>query len=113
MFLVKVMMEDMPIIVEQYLFSDEDKAENKALSLVLGGEYKENVVIARIEAEDAEDGPSPGRPSFTASELLSLHEIACRFDKSKPGYVDVEDIEPIKEKIKEWFKRVAPGRELR
>lgn len=113
MFLVKVVMEDMPIIVEQYLFEDADKAENKALSLVLGGEDKDNVIIASIGVEDAEDGPSPGRPAFTASELLSIHEIACRFDKNKPGYVDVKDIEPIKAKIKEWFRRIAPGMELR
>ena len=113
MFLVQVMMEDMPIVVEQFLYRDEDNARVKVQSLINGGEDEYNVRMSRIEIQDARDVLRTPKPVFNSSELLSIHEIASLFDKSKPGYVDVDDIEPIKEKIKEWFKRVVPGRELR
>lgn len=113
MYLVEVIMEDMPIVVEQFLYRDEDNAKAKVQSLIDGGEDENDVRMSRIETQDARDVLSAPKPVFTSSELLSIHEIACRFDKSKPGYVDVDDIEPIKEKVKEWFRRAAPGRELR
>jgi hypothetical protein len=50
------------------------------------------------------------KPVFTAEELLTIYEIASLFDKSKPGYADVKDIEPIKEKIQGWVSRVSDGK---
>jgi hypothetical protein len=50
------------------------------------------------------------KPVFTASELLTIHEMAAMFDKSKPGYVEVKDLEPIKEKVQGWVSRVSDGK---
>jgi hypothetical protein len=50
------------------------------------------------------------KPVFTASELMSIYEMVSLFDKSKPGYVDVKDIEPIKEKIQGWVSRISDGK---
>ena len=54
--------------------------------------------------------PQSSKPVFTADELLTIYEIASLFDKSKPGYADVKDIEPIKEKIQGWVSRISDGK---
>lgn len=53
------------------------------------------------------------KPIFTTSELLTIYEIASRFDRSKPGYATIEDLKPLMDKVKQWFEQEAPGRTLR
>lgn len=50
------------------------------------------------------------KPVFTASELLTIHEMMGRFDKEKPGYATEEDIDSIAEKIKEWYSNATQGK---
>jgi hypothetical protein len=53
MFLVQVMMEDMPIVRKQWLFEEEYFADRKVKSLIEAGEDEYNVVKERIQVEDA------------------------------------------------------------
>jgi hypothetical protein len=53
------------------------------------------------------------KPVFTASELLTIHELASIVDRSRLGGVSEEDLDPILEKVKAWFRVVSKGGEIR
>lgn len=113
MYLVEVLMEDMPVVVEQFLYKSEDAAKTKARSLVDGGEDENDVRVSRIRVSDAEESLRAPKPDFNYSELLSIYAMAGVIDRENPGWVSAEDLSPIREKVNEWYKLMAPGLELR
>jgi hypothetical protein len=104
MWKVTVYEEDMPIVVEEHFFHDKNRAREKMKFYLEKGEPAENISITAVRAQDEWEHELLSPPVFTSSELLTISQMVGMIDRQNPGYVDVDDLGPIKAKVNAWFQ---------